>query len=115
MEVLEFSAKYLGRKNIHVNTGTHGDQYGETIAGEIKFAIQDIKTALKHPDTRVSVHIVSDYAGPIYPGDVSCDIIDAWCYSAHHHGYLQVKEEEKTTEETLKKLLEQMTLKQPDT
>jgi len=114
LAILEFSGKYLGRTNFVVNTGTHGDDYGETVAGEFKFVIEDYRSIESVPGIKASLHIVSKYAPPIYPSDVSCDIIDAWCNSANHDGYLEAEEEEKMPEPMTQEKPEPMTQEKPE-
>jgi hypothetical protein len=72
-------------RSLHINTGTHGDKAGNTVAqnpkyAESQFTKEDIKTVWN--DSDVSVHIMSSHSPALTEEQhPSIDIIDAWCYS----------------------------------
>lgn len=79
-EIVELTTG-MGR-NLHINTGTHGDEEGNTVTtnigcGEAGFSKQDMQAAWKKEN--VSIHIVSQASPAIRPDNI--DVIDAWCYS----------------------------------
>ncbi|MES2615285.1 MAG: hypothetical protein V4591_07720 [Bdellovibrionota bacterium] len=82
-QVVKFTSGALGTgRKLHINTGTHGDQKGDTVTqdtsyGESKFSQVDLKTVWDL--SNVSIHIVSKNAPAFHPENI--DSIDAWCYS----------------------------------
>ena len=76
-----------GTQSIHINTASHGNKEGKTIwhiphashLAETNFFLTDLKTILG--DDQASIHLVSSYAGPIYPCNAN-HFIDAWCFSS---------------------------------
>merc|ERR1712048_259703 len=96
---------------IHLNTGTHGDPRGNTrTCLDVEVARGKTKNRNKHKlvcasnfikedaemvfsEPCCSLHIVSKYAGPIYPKHR--DVIDAWCWS-----YVKYPERKHTFDES---------------
>ena len=82
---------------LHINTGTHGDEHGNTVEqdaalAEANFSKEDLLSAWECPD--VSVHIVSQGAPKLEGKDYkNVDIIDAWCFSAKSNSVVQKVED----------------------
>ena len=81
----------VGRKAVWVNTGGHGSEEGlgpDTDGlGETKFFMEDYASIASMPGIKGVPHNVTMYTPPVYP-DQKIDVIDAWCYSIKHTGYM---------------------------
>ena len=78
--------KKIGRTNIFINTGVHGNNEGRPTKGEVGFLVADMTTIGNIEGVNVCPNNMTPWSNPIYPDD-RFDIIDAWCWSIMNELY----------------------------
>ena len=70
LEHLLLFCKFIGRKQVFINTGVHGDNTGVPRKGDIGFFLGDIQTVVAIPDMNACPHNMTPWSSPVYPEEL---------------------------------------------